>query len=187
MLLGCNNSQTFLLKKFFFNILPDQLRPRLHPRSAGGTDSPRPGFTLHNTSYGQRHTVYNIAFSEAWSRVQASPPAQSDVFPAGLLACFCCVISLVLVSSFPGCFPQSHGPRFESPFRPKQDFAGRIEFFYPALASCCHQSKVQIPVPPQQDFAGCTELFSLLLDDIFGQPGFEPPSPRAICPRSSQL
>ena len=34
------------------------------------------------TSYGLWHTVYNIAFSEAWSRVQASPPAQSDVFPS---------------------------------------------------------------------------------------------------------
>ena len=131
--------------------------------------------------------VYIIAFSEIWSRVQASPPAQTDIFPAGQLACLCCVIFLVLVSLFPDCLPRSIVPRFESPFCPQQDLAGRTEFFFPALASRCLQSTVRIPFPPQQDFAGRIEFISLFLDGIFGQPGLEPPSPRAICPRYSQL
>ena len=80
-------------------------------------------FSLNNTSYSLRYTVYNIAFSEAWSRVQASPPAQSDVFP-------CRPACLLLL-----CYLLGSGVDV------------------PSLPSAVNQVQVRIPVSPKQDFA----------------------------------
>ena len=106
-------------------------------------------------------------------------------FPAGLLACFCCVIFLVLVSMFLRCLLRSIRSRFESPSRPSR-ISQRHKFFSPEQASRCHQSAVRIPVSPNR-ISQRHKFFSLLRDDIFGPPRLEPPSPQAICPRSSQL
>ena len=106
-------------------------------------------------------------------------------FPAGLLACFCCVIFLVLVSMFLRCLLRSIRSRFESPSRPSR-ISQRHKFFSPEQASRCHQSAVRIPVSPSRILQR-HKFFSVLRDDIFGPPRLEPPSPRAICPRSSQL
>ena len=106
-------------------------------------------------------------------------------FPAGLLACFCCVIFLVLVSMFLRCLLRSIRSRFESPSRPSR-ISQRHKFFSPEQASRCHQSAVRIPVSPSRTLQR-HKFFSVLRDDIFGPPRLEPPSPRAICPRSSQL
>ena len=139
----------YSVKHFFLNLLPDQRRPRLPAISAGGTDSPRPGFILlHNTSYSLRYTVYNIAFSEAWSRVQASPPAQSDVFPCRpaclLLLCYL-LSSGVDVPWLPSAVSQV---QVQIPVSPKAGFRRRPKFFSPEPASRCHQSAVRIPVSP---------------------------------------
>ena len=103
-------------------------------------------------------------------------------FPAGLLACFCCVIFLVLVSMFLGCLLRSIRSRFESPSHPKRDFAGVLSSSLLNKLLAAISLRFESPSRRRRH-----KFFFVLLDDIFGPPRLEPPSPRAICPRSSQL
>ena len=141
-------------------------------------------------SFSTHHMVYGILFTTLLS-VRLGPGFKPLLqrsrmsFPAGPLASFCCVISLALVSLLPGCLPRSARSRFESPSRPSR-ISQRHKFFSPEQASRCHQSAVRIPVSPSRILQR-HKFFSLLRDDIFGPPRLEPPSPQAICPRSSQL
>ena len=103
-------------------------------------------------------------------------------FPAGLLACFCCVIFLFLVSMFLGCLLRSIRSRFESPSRPKRDFAGVLSSSLLNQLLAAISLRFESPSRRRRH-----KFFSALCDDIFGPPRLEPPSPRAICPHSSQL